>query len=187
MIDKTTYYIIENNELHYHREMSIKANADIPEIVDKFIWTGNTKKSEFPLPRDNIRAIAKTDAPIGIWNYFRVIFNETLFKGKDSKPFSYKWPPISDYKSSSPFVSTSTNEPTKKLTLVIHLGSEYAGKELVLEEFRAIECMKEISTKTVEFDNSGRFEWTPERIKRFRYYRARWNWNPDEPVPSTHQ
>lgn len=176
------YRVNEKGELFFSRTLEIKSKINhLESIFDKFIWTGNNR-AEVPRPEKNVSTI--TEQPtIGIWRYIRVTLKDSLSKGEE-REISYKWPKISDCTSSSPFVSTSTEEPTKQLIFKIKLGAKYSNREIRLEEFRAIEADNPISVKIVRLDNNGDYEWDVSNIKRFRHYRVRWSWELDNsPVP----
>lgn len=178
---KITYRVTENDTLEYSRSVTIKSHINhMDSIVDKYIWTGKSKAG-LPTGEEGIRRI-ENDNIIGVWNYFRVIFDGIIRKG-DSKTIKYKWPPIEDCSSSSSFFSASTEEPTKKLILELEMGAKYAKKPVFLEEIRALESYFVISTQIVELDERGCYTWDVQRIKRFRHYRMRWSWE-DSEIPN---
>ena len=142
-------------------------------IIDKYIWTGKSE-AKLPYAVKGIRTI-EPDNIIGVWNYFRIIFEDRILKG-DCKTIEYAWPTISNCTSSSPFFSSSTDEPTKHLKLILDMGQKYANLPIVLEEARAVESDFEISAQAANLDEHGRYTWDVPRVKRFRHYRIRWSW-----------
>ncbi len=182
LLEKSTYYQMnENNELVFSRTMIIKSNIDnLRTIFDKFIWTG-TAEAKIPTPKTHIQEI-KPSNRIGIWRYFEIVLDSPISKGEEIE-IHYEWPVIKDCKSSSPFFSTSTDEPTKKVVLALKLGRKYSKREIILEEYRAIESDNPISKKRVKLDHCGDYTWKIDKPKRFRYYRVRWEWSLKDVIP----
>ncbi|MDO4303333.1 MAG: hypothetical protein Q4D94_05405, partial [Bacillota bacterium] len=175
VISKTIYYQVnERNELAFGRTMVIKSNIDnLDSIFDKFIWTG-TSAAKVPNPRLHIQEIKECNK-IGIWKYFQIFLDSPISKG-DTLEIRYEWPTIYNCNSSSPFFSTSTEEPTKEVNMILKLGKRYSDREIILEEYRAIEGDNPISTKRTKLDQWGDYTWPIKKPKRFRYYRIRWEW-----------
>jgi len=182
VLEKKIVYSIQNQELHYARTIKIKSCVDyLMGISDKFLWTG-TNAPAIPTIRNGGGRITESDL-IGVWRYFEMKFTTPLRKGKESIDIRYDWAPLNDYRSSSPFTSVSTSEPTKKIVIEVKLGAEYADKDLIIEEFQAIEGTKAIDEKICKFDGDGCYKWEERHPKRFRCYRVRWNWNAEEAIP----
>lgn len=172
-----TYNRTADDKLHYSRELEIEALAYLDCLIDKYIWTGKSSVKKL-IPTKNIREI-NSENVIGVWKYFRIVLDKPILKNQ-SDIISYSWPEIQNCSSSSPFVSSNTDNPTKELVMKVSLGEEYANRKLYLEEFRAIESDFPLSCQTVEFDEHGSYEWKVNEtfgIKRFRYYRMRWSWD----------
>lgn len=166
----------ENDILHFKREAEIKANGDVHMVLDKFIWTGKSEAT-IPMKGRNVQEIREQKERKGVWKFFDIVLNKQLRKGK-TLDISYDWVPIKDCSTSSPFVSQSTEEPTAYLKFEIDLGAEYANKEIILEEYRAIDSNAPLNEIEGEkFDHNGRYVWEIKKPKRFRYYIARWEWN----------
>jgi hypothetical protein len=91
-----------------------------------------------------------------------------------------KWPPIDNWRSASPFVSTSTEEPTHKLVFVLRLPEHEVGPSVLTEVLRGIEATYPFETKEDNLDG-GRFTWTIERPPLYMHYRVRWTWRGTAP------
>ncbi len=156
------------------RAIEVESNVNgLDRIKDRYLWTG---KSDAGMPRKGKNVISiHEEESIGIWKYFSVNFNQILSKG-DKMCVSYKWPRLEHCESSSPFVSTDTEYETDHIVFNINLGKEYANHELILESFRSIESECPISSKSTHFDDEGCFSWEIPKPRRYRYFRARWNW-----------
>ena len=188
VLSKTIEYKLEKtsngeHELHYSREMKLKAKKDqFDNFIDFYHWSGDPSKSTANKPKgvDGIAEITDR-ASIGIWTYFRVRINEKLDKGRE-KTVKYKWPTIQNAKASKPFFSTSTEVATKMLILKLDLGPEYKGQKIRKQTYRANESLMEIanSNNNAELDEYGRYEWKIDNVRRFRYYRIIWNWTVGE-------
>lgn len=187
--DITTYEILEkkiiykrtsDDHLQFSRTMEIKSRSNRTSISDKYIWTGEQNGALKIIPVKGVSAI-KEQSKIGIWRYIELELQNHIDKGETRK-ISYRWKSIEKCRSSSPFFSTSTEEPTKKLSLEVDLGTEYANQEIRCETFRALESDYPISTEVYHLDEQGRYSWNVPRIKRFRYYRVRWSWERGEPA-----
>ena len=174
---KITYKRTANDVLQYSRYMNIKACSNrVNYVFDKYIWTGNnTDVLKIELSKGIINIENKSR--IGIWRYFMMELDNHINKG-ETKELAYKWPNINCCSKSSPFFSVSTDDPTKKIILSLELGEQYAGQEIVCEEFRAIEADFPIATETHHLNDKGIYEWEIKKpkIKRFRQYRIRWAW-----------
>lgn len=175
VISKHLFYTInDHDELSFSRTTKIKSHINnLESVFDKFIWTGRVEAG-LPERGEHIRSIDQQSL-IGIWKYFRITLEEHLSKGEEVT-ISYAWPRILDCKSASPFFSSSTDEPTKELIFTLKLGSRYAGQEIRLEEFRAIEADNPITVEVANLDLNGDYTWNVKKVKRFRYYRVRWSW-----------
>lgn len=172
-----TYIRNKDDTLQFSRNMKIKCcNNRLGFILDKYIWTGENASSIKLNPINGITKIEYKNR-IGIWNYYVLELSNHIKKGEE-REISYKWMNICNCKSSSPFFSTSTDEPTKEIILVLELGEEYANQEIVCEEFRAIESDYPLSIRKDKLDEHGRYRWeiSKHKAKRFRYYRIRWSW-----------
>lgn len=171
------YSMDEKNILHFSRSLKIKSCSNrLGFLLDKYIWTGEKVPEIKVMPVEGIANIANKTR-IGIWNYFVLELNDYIEKGEE-RILSYKWSDIPDCKKSSPFFSTSTDEPTQKVILSVELGKEYANQEIVCEEFRAIESDYPIYVEKARLDDYGRYKWEipKHKVKRFRHYRIRWSW-----------
>jgi len=168
---------VENNQTFYDLEFSRKVTVvatsnECDRISERYIWTGNSESS-IPKAGKNVQDINQQVHQPGIWNYYDVIFRK-LGKHKEID-LEYKWPTIQNCKSASPFVSTSTDTPTKELIFNIDLGKNYANKDLWLEEHRSIDGSNLLSTKDYQFDDEGKciIKLHP---KRFRHFQINWKW-----------
>lgn len=160
------------------RSVFIRAKQNgLDRVQDRFLWTGKTAAA-YPRPKKGVARIQE-EKHIGIWKYFSAVFDEPIREG-DTKDVEYRWNKIRDCSSSSPFVSTDTEFPTKELVFDICLGKEYANREIIFEEYRSIESECPISSERDALDEEGRIKWTIERTRRFRYYRARWSWETND-------
>lgn len=171
----------DNDKLHYERHMTIKSRSNfLNYIYDKYTWTG-TQSNNFALQPVRGLASIKPIARIGIWQYCLLELQNHLNRGK-SLEISYRWPEISECTKSSPFFSTSTEYPTKKLSLSIDLGSEYKGQEILCQQFRSIDADYPLKEEKHVLDENGRFTWKIKGVKLFRYYRIHWSWLKGKPA-----
>lgn len=184
VLEKNIVYKREKDDtLQYSREMIIQGCSNrVDYAYDKYIWTGVQANNIKIKPIKGIANI-KHKSRIGIWNYFVMELNNHMEKG-DVRELLYKWPDVQQCTKSSPFFSTSTDEPTKKIVLLLDLGEEYAEQEIVCEEFRAIESDYPIYVKRDRLDERGVYKWEipSYKVKRFRHYRIRWSWNKGQPA-----
>ena len=181
IISKTIKYKRNSNDdsLTVTRAVEVKSNVNgLDRIKDRFLWTGNSE-ANLPKRGKNVVSIHPEDS-IGIWKYFSVNFNQVISKG-DMLSVSYTWKNLKDCRSSSPFVSTDTEYETKNILMEIDLGTEYHNREIIIEEYRSIESECPIHSARVQLDDEGRYKWAINKPKRYRYFRARWTWNIEEP------
>lgn len=169
----------DNDVLICKRDLKIKAlENNLDSILDKFIWTGKSD-AKLPIKKENIQEIREQKNRKGVWKFFDIVFPMPLNKGEVLN-FSYEWPAISDCSSSSAFVSTSTEVPTKYLEFEIDLGKEYKNQQIILAEYRALDSNWPLSQEIKNFDGNGKYVWKIDKPKRFRYYIARWDWKEQE-------
>lgn len=181
-------YHITDDKLHYSRRYEIRSKKHgLSETLGKFLWTGKDSV-RIPTGHEGIETVISEagNRRIGTWTYYKQVFDFPLSKWKthlNPHPFQLKWEPIADYKSSSAFVSFTTEVPTKQLTFDVRLGDKYADKICYLEVFRSMEGDIAISSERACFNDQGEITWTPKNMHLFRYYRIRWTWNLDENPP----
>lgn len=163
-----------SSHLEYSCLRQIKCCVDhLERIPAKFIWTGDGEPT-FLL---NYKGNVFTDQPQkkGIWRFFDINFDHCIVKG-DTHDVDIIFNPIKDFLSSSPFVSTSTDEPNKSIIFKIDLGDEYANKKANFEVYRANESYYPLDRMNLNFDRLGRIEFTVPHPKRFRRYVISWDW-----------
>jgi alpha-L-fucosidase len=131
-------------------------------------YYSNQYTQQYPL------LIQKLEDKPGVWKYFEVIFNKRIKKGETIN-INYKWPTIDDCKSSSPFISTLTDVPTKKLIFKINLGQKYAGNIVYMEERRSIDGDNMLDRNEYSLDHNGCVT-IPISPHRFRYFIVFWKW-----------
>ena len=192
ILKKEVYYTVKKES---HSEVDENGNAR--EIVDykldfsnyqtikcciqrleripcKFLWTGKSK-ANLPISTSEQEVRAETEKK-GVWCFYDIVLEKHLFKG-DTTQIKNKYPLISDCKSSSPFVSSATDNPTKSLIFHLDLGVEYAHKKVTFETFRSNESSYPLSCKETLLDDEGKLTYIVKKPKRFRSYILRWNWN----------
>lgn len=170
-----TYKRTVDDKLKYKRKWTIKAvNNQLSDIKDKYIWTGSN--TDFSIQSENgIRRI-ETENRIGIWNCFRIYLNNSIKKGEIAE-FAYSWPLISNIRDSYPFISVSTEEPTKNIVLKLQLGEQYKYQMILCEEYHSSDSDYSISSKKERLDENGEYIWTINNARRFRVYQIRWSWD----------
>jgi hypothetical protein len=162
--------------LHFSRSVHLKARIDnLERYTDKFVWTGGPCK--LPMPGSNVNEVRPL-LHAGIWTYYDAYFNRTLKKG-DKIEISNNWHPITSWDSSSPFTSTASEEPTRKIVFDIRIPKEHRRDDnAILEVMRSIESIHPLRTQTdLKFiDDRLLVELVAEP---FRHYRLRWAWKND--------
>lgn len=179
---KEITYELDEEKVYYSRSVDIKSViGHLSSIQDKYIWTGDQKRINLEA-KSGIADITPKSR-LGMWEYIDITLDSPISKGDDKDGIKYSWAPIENYKSSSPFFSITTDLPTKEIKLSLHLGKKYAGQEIVCEEYRSSDSDIVLSSQKQKLDQWGVYEWTispkrcsKPRIKRFRYYLIRWNW-----------
>ena len=150
-------YIVGPDGLRFTKCWTIRAKQDmLDQIVDRFIWTGDAKQGLLPGAGNGVRDIQER-FQAGIWTFFTVALDCSLRRG-DPWEFDYSWPVLANPEHASPFVSLSTEQPTKKVKFVIQLGPVAAGRPVLFEELRAIESIHPLKWTKHKFDQDGRFE-----------------------------
>ncbi len=177
---KRIYYeVLADDKLRYSRTMTIRVLKGTKDcIMDQYLWTGK-KEAILPTAGQHVRKIESCPL-IGIWKTFRITFVSPVERNHELT-YTYNWPLIESCKSSSPFVSVSTEEPTKEIEFSIKLGHLYSNKEVTIQEFRSIESPSDqpLSQVSLHFDEGGDLHHTIKNPKRFRYYRVLWTWEND--------
>lgn len=144
----------------------------LDRINGKFLWTG---KSDANLPKTRpVMDVRLQQKKPGIWTFYDIILDRCLLRGNTKKIVTYhKSIPLC--KTSSPFVSSETDEPTKLLKFNIDLGEDYAGKRVFIETFRSGGSKYVLESVETTFDDCGKLTYII-RPKRFRYYMVHWEW-----------
>ena len=99
------------------KKYDTSSEINIDNIQGQFIWTGN---KEVCLPKDKIEYQFNSVKKKGIWTFYQIHFTPSILKG-DEKEIITEYESIDDCTSSSPFVSVTTEEPTKKITFNLEL------------------------------------------------------------------
>jgi hypothetical protein len=175
---KIIYRINENEELEYSRVIKVRALQDnLDSYTDKFVWTGG--ECETLLAGDGATRVEPRFS-VGIWTFYRVMFDLVLRQGEEHE-FEVKWPALTNWKESSPFISASTDEPTQALEFDVLIPSSYlASTSAVVEELRGIESLYPFQSKVIKFEHHH-LAWSPTP-KLYRHYRLRWSWAGEQHV-----
>jgi hypothetical protein len=169
--EEISYVVGKDHILSYSRRFRVKALEDnIDDFIDQFVWTGGA--AGVPLPGVGVTTV-EPRLQAGIWTYYTARFPRHLKKG-ETHEFVVTWPPIKNWLDSSPFVSSSTDLPTRELTFIIDIPTEAIRAAAFGEEMRSIESAFPMNTVDLSFDR-GRLQWSP-RTKLYRHYRVRWSW-----------
>jgi hypothetical protein len=173
VIQKTVKYEIDNNGvLRYSRTVHVKCRRDqIDDYVDRFIWTGGG--GVMPGPGTNVSRVEPL-LRVGIWTFYRAYLDRVLQKGEEYE-FEVTWPPITNWRTSSPFVSSSTEEPTHEVRFILRLPAAEVGNKVLGETLRGVESTYPFKTEEFELDD-GRYTWTIKRPGLYTHYRLRWEW-----------
>lgn len=168
---KIVWEIRDDETLHFYRRLRVKALADnLGAYVDKFLWTGDNPT--FPRAGEGVSYV-EPEMTAGVWTYYRTHFPRVLRKGEEHE-FQVDWY-INDWRTASPFFSTSTEEPTKRLIFEMIAPEDcLAPGGVYFETMRGIEASYPFYTE----------KKTPERgrvvidiqPKIYRHYRLRWAW-----------
>lgn len=178
VISKTIVYRISDDCLYFKRVVTLKARVDgVDRYVDKYLWTAG--EIELPHPGEGVEAIEPL-TKAGIWTFYSTILDRTLRRGQEHS-FEVIWPVIRNWRASSPFVSSSTEEPCKSLTFDVEIPERaLRSADVFTEELRGIEAAAPFSWHHQVFVN-GRLIWTM-KPKVYRHYRIRWSWSGTNPV-----
>ena len=173
------YKINKSGHLNYSKELKVVSNINsLESILGRYIWTGDSETNLPKSKKKNIKSICEEEF-VGIWKHYRIILARGLKKGEE-ETIGLEWPSIERPHTSSPFIATDTEIPIKRLVFKVDLGEEYAGADVLLEEYSGVESTFPLLSKEDKFDENGRYEWVVPRIKRFRNYMIRWSWIDDE-------
>jgi hypothetical protein len=177
VLSKTIRYeVSEAGELQYSKKIRIRALTDqLEEYVDRYAWTGVQDVDE-PVSASHEVKITQTDYRTGTPNFFKVTFAKSLAEGEE-REFEIRWPPITGWRSSRPFVSTSTNEPTHLLRLQLQIPPHAVSGTASKETARAVESIQPFTTERTTFDENGSLSWEIRRPKLYHHFRVRWTWS----------
>ena len=174
-----TYKIDADGLLHFSRKIKLKALIDnVDSYIDRYVWTGGDAR----LPEPGPGAASITELlEAGIWRFYSTRLPHPLRKGKEHE-LQIHWPPLADWRTSKPFVSTSTEEPTRRLTFKVEIPLQHLREDdFLAEEMRGIESIYPF--KTTGLAREDRLVWT-FKPKLYRHYRIRWAWADGEAVRS---
>lgn len=174
---KYVYHRNDDNTYSITKRLKIVSRINgLRSIIQKIPWP--EANAVLPIKYKGINSITP-EVTYGIFKYFGVNLPRVLAYGEEAD-IGYKWLNLPDCRNSYSFASVYTEYPTTSIEIAINLGRDYAGKEVFIEEFRSIDSECPIKTICATFNEKGVFTWKPNNIKRFRYYRVRWNWISDE-------
>jgi hypothetical protein len=169
--EEINYIVDSDGVLTYSRRFRLKAMMhDVDDFIDQFVWTAGGAGT--PMPGTGVSRI-EPRLQAGIWTYYTARFPRHLRKGQEHE-FEVVWPPLRNWKDASPFVSASTDLPTRELVFNVQLPSDSIREGAFGEEMRSIESAFPFHTEELSFER-GRLVWTPNP-KLYRHYRLRWSW-----------
>ena len=173
VLSKTIEYRIDDDGcVHFSRRVKLKALVDhVDNYIDKFVWTGG--ESALPIPGEGADSVSRL-LRAGIWTFYTTNLPYALRKGAIHELVVH-WPPLANWRGSQPFVSTSTEEPTREIKFIVQVPESLLGSPSFLaEELRGIESAYPFQTLSMTSDR-GRIEWK-FKPKVYRHYRLRWSW-----------
>ena len=179
---KIRYTLNEDKSFDFLERLKIKAKSNgLIRIIRRFPWLGKLS-DEIPTAYSGADKITHEETH-GLLPYFAVSLNHSLSIGDDTE-FGYKWNHLKDYNNSCSLVNFDTEYHTESIDIEINLGSEYANKEVFIEKFRSFLSDSPLKTTCSSFNEHGIFSWNTKKIRRYRYYRIRWNWINDQNTQS---
>jgi hypothetical protein len=176
ILQKThVYRVLDHERLEYVRVIKVKALQDgLNEFIDRYFWTGDD--DTLPVRGRHVHKITLMEDTSGMYRFIRVQLEKSLRRGEEYD-FEVRWPAIRQWRTSRPFVSGSTDDPTHRLVFKVNIPSASRGSdEAVCEIYRAVESLVPIESEVREFDRDGAVEWVVNRPKLFHHYRLRWSW-----------
>ena len=159
------------------RKMRLKAlKANEGYTLEKYLWTGK-ENADYPVKT----TVESSTHPgiefgeedrVGIWNFVRVNFGRSVRKGE-----------IIEYEiihktrdknfTSSPFMSTSTEEPTLYLKFELRFDPSLGITAVCKERLRGIESHDNFDADDGIIDE-GVYDWEVRRPQLYHHYRIRW-------------
>lgn len=169
---RISYKIDAERGLLFSRTIKLKSKIDgLDRHTDKFLWTGG----QASLPAADVGCVATQEwNRAGVWTFYTTQLDRTLNRG-DIHEFTVKWA-LQNWRDSRPFVSSSTDEPTKKIVFELDLTQAQVTSGLIAEHLRAIEAANPFLSSEYKLD-AGRFTWDVKRPRLYQHYRLRWQWS----------
>lgn len=174
------YTVTGANLLEYSRVLTVRALSDKVDLfVDRYYWTGTLRWN--PIPGKNVRGITVVEPKVGMYDFFVVQFARVLRKG-DEIEFEVRWPAIDNWEQARPYISVSTEEPTRYIQLIVTIPQKAGTNHRLLKEtYRAAESLEPFESEDAKFDDHGQARWEINRPGLYRHYRLRWSWNGEPP------
>ncbi|GAA3453564.1 hypothetical protein [Dactylosporangium matsuzakiense] len=174
------YVVTEDGELHYSRHYRVRAMQDhLVSYADRFKWTGQDKDLK-PQPGSNVVHVDINPTPLaGDPTWMTIFFDRSLNTG-DEYEFEVCWPAMLDWQHSSPFLSSTTHDPTHRILFEVVIPQRLRrGRQAWLEVLRSVDAPHPFTTTDYEFDADGRLTIEHDRPKLYHCYRVRWQWSTD--------
>jgi hypothetical protein len=172
-----SYLVSEDGVLRFIRTLELEALVDnVDRYTDKFMWTGG--ESEIPRPGEGVvetRPLLKA----GIWTYYDSMFDTALRRG-ERITITTEWPPLRNWPSSNPFVSTSAEEQTDEIRFRVVIPKKFRENDrVIMEEMRSIESPYPFKTHP-HLSFTGDEFVTTIKPQPYRHYRVRWSWKGED-------
>ena len=178
VIREFRYHINANWCLDYTKHIRLRAGHDgLRGFADRILWTGG----DTGLPECTSEVDCKVRPMLnshGAWDHFQVDFDDPLRAGQEIE-FELSWQGLTNWPNARPFLSTSTDEPTRQIRFDLRIPGELRlDDRATFEMLRSASALEPSHVERLTFDDSGHLFRQIDGPEPNCHFRINWQWSP---------
>jgi hypothetical protein len=168
---KVTYWVPDCGPLVYSRRVTVRARQnDLDEYLELYPLDARFQ----PVAGENVVSVEPIDNRLGERKCFRVLFERPLRKG-EVYTFEIVWRSVGEGVPLLPFLSASTDEPTRSLEFEVRIPKAYLARMRAVGRVqRSAESLVAFDASVIQADGDGRFGWRIDKPPLYYHYLLHW-------------
>ena len=179
-IPKTEFEILEKEIVHeytsldkliHRRRFRILAlKDDLDCYYDKFFWSGDDFTMRTDIPGHQVALSGK----ISLYDMYEYRFGKKLQKNEEID-LEVVWELNNSSQKAIPFFSTTIEEPTKVLIMILKIPPSSGIKKVVCYTSGTVGAKKPFESEELSRDSNGDYSWKIQNPKLLYSYEINWS------------